>query len=311
MEGSGGCTANAPALVRFIDSVFGRGSKAPFVAKEWLDAIAARPSFTAPNATSWLGLGWVVIPVAAGTRFNFNGSIGGTYAEVYYLPNGNSFAFITNTSVPATDGDTAPLGAQIFAALSVLPGSATDLWSQARYTDSSADFPVVRAQKGVVQAASFEPGITPGSWFSILGWNLARSTRLWEGADFDGDRLPLKLDGVEVKINGQSAAVYYISPTQINAQVPGLSTTGTATLQVVRDGIPSQPEAIEIRPASPKFFLYSLGGKSFVAALQTDGSVVADSLLAPGLRAARSGDTVQIFGTGFAPSPTGTIVSGT
>ena len=161
MEGSGGWTANAPALVRFIDSVFGRGSKAPFFAKEWLDAIATRPSFTAPNATSWLGLGWVVIPVPAGTRFHVNSSIGGAYAEVYYL--------------------------------------ATDLWSQARDTDSSANFPVVRAQKGVVQAASFEPGITSGSWFSILGWNLARSTRLWEGADFDGDRLPLKLTASKSK----------------------------------------------------------------------------------------------------------------
>lgn len=310
MEGSGGWTANAPALVRFIDSVFGRGGRAPFLSKEWMDAIAARPSFTPASARSWIGLGWVVSPVAAGLRFNFNGSISGSYAELHYLPNGNSFAFITNSSVPAVDGDAAALGTRMFATLGPAPGVATDLWTQSRYVDGAAEGPAVRSQKGVVGGASFEPGLTPGSWFSILGWNLAKTTRLWEGSDFQGDRLPLRLDGVEVKINGQAAAVYYISPTQINAQVPGLTTSGTATLQVIRDGVASQPEAVEIRANAPEFFRYSLGGKSFVAAVQTDGTVVADPVLAPGLRAARAGSTVQIFGTGFAVSRAGVVVNG-
>ncbi len=311
MEGSGGWTANAPALVRFVDTLFGRGTRAPFFSREWIDAIAARPTFTAANAGSWIGLGWRIRPVPAGLHYSFDGSIGGTYAEVNHLPNGNSYAYITNTSLPTGDGETAPLSTEIFNTMAALNGSSVDLWTQARYIDGLSNLPVVRSQQGVVQGASFQPGVTPGSWFTILGWNLSRTTRLWDGNDFNGDRLPIRLDGVEVRVNGQLAAVYYVSPTQINAQVPGLMTAGTATLQVFRDGIASQPEAIEIRMNAPEFFRYTLGGKSFVAALQVDGSVVADPALAPGLRAARAGGTVQIFGTGFAASEAGIVVSRT
>ena len=311
MEGSGGWTANAPALVRFVDTLFGRGTRAPFFSREWIDAITARPSFTAANAASWIGLGWTISPVAAGFRYRFNGSIGGTYAEVYHLPNGNSYAYITNTSLPTVDGETAPLSTEIFNTLASLSGSSGDLWNQAKYIDGLSNAPFVRSQQGVVHGASFQPGVTPGSWFSILGWNLSRTTRLWEGSDFTGDRLPIRLDGVEVRVNGQLAAVYYVSPTQINAQVPGPLAAGTATLQVFRDGIPSQPEAVEIRMNAPEFFRYTLGGKNFVAALQVDGSVVADPVLAPELRAARAGSMVQIFGTGFAASQSGIVVSGT
>jgi uncharacterized protein (TIGR03437 family) len=231
-------------------------------------------------------------------------------SEVYYLDNGRSYAYITNTSGEANENAAGPISQRIFQAVAPLPGVAGDLYSQPRYTDGSANAPQIRAQKGVVHGASFEHGITAGSWFTILGWNLGKTTRLWAEADFtNGSQLPTKIDGVEVKLNGIPAAVYYVSPTQINAQVPSITNPGTATLEVIVDGIKSDPEPIEIRLASPEFFRYNLGGKSFVAAIFTDGNVVADPILAPGLRAAKAGDTVQIFGTGFAIAPAGTVVT--
>jgi uncharacterized protein (TIGR03437 family) len=307
LEGSGGWTANAPALVRFINRVFGRQGQPAFFKPETLTQIQARPAYEPSTATIWYGLGWQVIPVAAGNRIRFAGGLRGTMSEVYYYPNGVTYSFITNTStVEDVSGAISSRMAQNFSGITI---TGPNLLTTARYSEGDRIFPTIRPQKGVVHGASFEPGITPGSWFSILGWNLATTTRLWEGRDFDGNKLPTKLDGVEVRINGQPAAVYYVSPTQINAQVPNLTIPGTATLQVIRDGVPSQPEPIEIRRAAPEPFRYSLGGKSWIVATLPDNTVVADPTLAPGLRAAAPGNTITIYGTGFAIAPAGEIVA--
>ncbi len=49
--------------------------------------------------------------------------------------------------------------------------------------------------------------------------------------------LPLAttLDSVQVLINGKAAPVYYVSPTQINFEIPIDAATGDGTLQVVRN----------------------------------------------------------------------------
>lgn len=311
LEGSGGWVATAPALVRFVDGIFGRSGKPAFFSDATLQEIKERPSFTPSNATEWIGLGWQVIPVSAGQRIRFAGGLRGTMSEVYYLPNGNSYAYITNYSSDNTENAAGPLSSQLFTALSGLPGASGDLFSAQAYTDGPASAPQIRAQKGVVHGASFEPGVVAGSWFSILGWKLSESTRLWGDSDFSNGRLPLTLDGVQVTINDKPAAIYYVSPTQINAQVPDLgSFVGTATLRVIRNGVAGDPEPLEIRSSAPEFFRYSLGNKSFVAAVHTDGTVVADAALAPGLRPATAGETVQIFGTAFASAPAGVIVTG-
>lgn len=311
LEGSGGWVATAPALLRFIDGIFGRGTTNPFFSAATISEILAPPSFTPANATNWIGYGWQVIPVGDNrVRVRFAGGLRGTMSEFYYLPNGNSYAYITNYSGEDSDNDAGALSSQLLAALSPLPGIAGDLYTRPAFTEGEGNEPQIRAQKGVVQGASFEPGIVSGSWFSILGWNLSTTTRLWENSDFDGKRLPTNLSGVQVFINDKPAAVYYISPTQINAQVPDLgSFTGTATLRVVRNGISSDPEPIEIRASAPEWFRFSLADKSFVAALHTsDNSVIADPSLAAGFRPAAVGEIIQIYGTGFTASPAGELV---
>jgi uncharacterized protein (TIGR03437 family) len=306
LEGTGGWTANAPALLRFVNKMFGRGTTALFNAAT-IDEIRRKPAYAAVDATNWYGLGWAIVQVPAGFRIWFSGGIRGTVAHMMFLPNGNSYAMIANS-----DGD--GLGDEMFnegiARLSALPGNATNLATTAAYTDGPADLPSIRAQEGVVQGASFKHGVTAGSWFSIIGWKLANTTRLWTGSDFPADgSLPTRIDGVEVKVNGIAAAVYYVSPTQINAQVPAIATPGTATLQVFRDGVASNPEPIEIRASSPEYFRYAVGGKDYVVAVHLDGSVVADPAVVPGLRAAAAGETVQIYGTGFAVAPAGRVVA--
>jgi hypothetical protein len=75
------------------------------------------------------------------------------------------------------------------------------------------------SKNGVVNGASFQPGLVSGSWATIQGSNLSSVTDTWAKSIVDG-KLPDQLDGVYVTIGGAPAYIYYISPTQINLIVP-------------------------------------------------------------------------------------------
>jgi len=88
------------------------------------------------------------------------------------------------------------------------------------------------AISGVSNNASGQAGIAGGSWVSIYGTNLSATTRSWQNADIVGNSLPTALDGVSVKINGKAAAVYYISPGQLNVQAPTDNSRGPVQVEV-------------------------------------------------------------------------------
>ena len=56
--------------------------------------------------------------------------------------------------------------------------------------------------------------------------------RAWQTSDFLQNKLPTQLDGVGVTVNGESAFVSYVSPTQINILVPADVTPGQAQIKV-------------------------------------------------------------------------------
>ena len=72
----------------------------------------------------------------------------------------------------------------------------------------------------------------PGSYLEIYGANLAESTRSWEASDFVNNIAPTSLDGVSVTVGGQRAFVNFVSPTQVNVQVPA-TVSLNAALSVV------------------------------------------------------------------------------
>ena len=80
----------------------------------------------------------------------------------------------------------------------------------------------------VANAEGESPVIAPNTWVEIKGVNLAPSgdARIWQGSDFVGNLMPTQLDKVSVTVNGKSAFVYYISPTQINVLTPPDSMSG-------------------------------------------------------------------------------------
>jgi uncharacterized protein (TIGR03437 family) len=176
---------------------------------------------------------------------------------------------------------------------------------------------------GIVTASAFGafPSVAPGSWIEIYGSNLAADSRSWTGADFTGVNAPTSLDGTKVTIGGQPAFIDYISPTQVNAQVPSNVATGSQPVIVTSAAGASTASTIAVNQQEPGLLAPSsflVGGKQYVAALFSDGATF---VLPPGAvagvpsRRAQPGDTITLYGVGFGPvtpnTPAGQVVQQT
>jgi uncharacterized protein (TIGR03437 family) len=155
----------------------------------------------------------------------------------------------------------------------------------------------------VVNGASFLPGNASGAFLTVFGSNLSATTRTWAGPDFNGDQLPLELDGVSVTVNGLPAYVAYVSLNQANVLVPDDPTIGQVEVQLTNAMGTSNAISANKAQFSPAFFTVS---STNAAALHADG--VSIGPVAPAYR----GETIMLFGTGFGltkpPVPTGRIV---
>lgn len=168
---------------------------------------------------------------------------------------------------------------------------------------------------GVRDAFNFTENISSHSWVAIAGTNLSAAERTWDGA-IEGNNLPLTLAGVSVKINNKPAPVYFVSPAQVNVLAPLDEATGDVQVVVSNANGDSEPLVIRRAAAAPAFYTpFAQNGRFFVTAVALDGTIVGkmgvDSRVR---RAARPGETIQIFGSGFGPTnppaPTEQLVSG-
>ena len=107
---------------------------------------------------------------------------------------------------------------------------------------------------GFVNAADGSPRLSPGVLFSIYGVNLSASTQQAAAAPW-----PTTLAGVTVNINGRNAPLYFVSPGQINGQVPFETSNGRSIARVTLNGVSSPEATAEIAPASPGILLFGAG----------------------------------------------------
>jgi len=149
---------------------------------------------------------------------------------------------------------------------------------------------------GVINAASFQPGIVSNSWATILGTNLAPRTDDWTNAIVNG-RLPTSLDGVSVSVGGKAAVVYFISAGQLNMLVPDLP-AGPTTITVTTPAGASAAVSATVVAYAPAFFAWP--GNQAVATRQ-DYSFAAKGGTFSGVNttAAKPGDILLLWGTGF------------
>ena len=158
----------------------------------------------------------------------------------------------------------------------------------------------------ILNGASFREAASAGGWVSLFGDNLSSTERGWEDQDFDGMKLPTSLDGVSVNVNDRDMAVAYVGASQINALIFHDVTTGESAYISVTNGLgTSVPVRVVIRPIYPALFSLPPEAGRYVAAVHLDGTIVGRPGLCDGdvvTRPARSGDIIQLFGTGFGPT---------
>jgi uncharacterized protein (TIGR03437 family) len=142
--------------------------------------------------------------------------------------------------------------------------------------------PVIAA---VVNGASFAGGsLAPGSAITITGTALSTTTAQFASTP------PTTLGGTTVTINGQAIPLFYVSPTQINGQLPFEISAGTASVKVMSNGATSIASSITVAAAAPGIFLI---GTNRAAVTNGDGTVNTSA------NPTTPGDTLTIYFTGI------------
>lgn len=179
--------------------------------------------------------------------------------------------------------------------------------------------PVIRSSLGVISASAFGgfSALAPGSWMEIYGTNLANElSQVWGSSDFKGNLAPTALAGTTVTIGGLPAYIDFVSPGQVNAQVPSGVPMGPQPVIVTTAGGSSLARTITVNPVEPGMLapaVFKLPAGQYVAALFPDGVTFVLPPI-PGAPTARAkpGDTIIFYGVGFGPvtpdTPAGQIV---
>lgn len=162
------------------------------------------------------------------------------------------------------------------------------------------------SQGGVISAASFggSTTIAPGTWIEIYGTNLSTATRDWGGA-FSGANAPTTLDNVKVTIANRDAFISFISPGQVNAQVPAGVGDGPTSLTVTNANGTSDSFSVTVRSRNPALLsppAFRVNNVQYLAALFPDNTTfVGRTGFIAGINArpARAGETIITYGIGF------------
>jgi uncharacterized protein (TIGR03437 family) len=114
---------------------------------------------------------------------------------------------------------------------------------------------------GILNSANYAGApLAAGSLVSVFGTELAPSVIAATAVP-----LPTTLGPVSVTIGGIPAALHFVSPTQINVQIPWNVTGPTANMVVTTNGIASPPSPVALGIANPG--IYSVNGSGTGQAL--------------------------------------------
>jgi uncharacterized protein (TIGR03437 family) len=210
----------------------------------------------------------------------------------------------TGSTVLMVSADLLPIGTYTGAITITSANTANTIMSTIPVTfvvaAPSAQAPVISL---VANAEGESPAIAPNTWVEIKGTNLAPAgdSRVWQGSDFVNNRMPTQLDGVSATVNGKSAYVFYISPTQVNILTPPDAMQGQVPVQITNNGATSAAFSAPAQGVSPSFFVFN--GGPYVAATHSNGSLLGPASLFPGSTTpAKPGETVVLYANGFGPT---------
>ena len=146
----------------------------------------------------------------------------------------------------------------------------------------------------------------PGSFVEIYGSNLAGTARDWTTNDFTGPNAPTSLDGVTVTVGGTAAYIAYVSPAQVNIQIPDGVPSGPANIVLSYQRQSSAPAQFTINSTEPGFYAptnLNVNGKQYIGAVHSATGALVNGGNIPGLPTApaQPGETLIFYGTGFGP----------
>lgn len=139
---------------------------------------------------------------------------------------------------------------------------------------------------GVVDAAQFQATLSPGGLGSIFGSNLAPSI-----AGATSTPLPTELAGVSIEVDGVAAPLIFVSPNQINFQMP-FEASGSSSVEIraVRDGVAGAAVQAAVATFAPQVFANPATGEPIV--------VRQDASLVDAAHPATDGDVLIVYLTG-------------
>jgi len=158
---------------------------------------------------------------------------------------------------------------------------------------------------GIVPVYSTSTTIQPGEWVSIYGSNLASTSATWSG------NFPTSLGNTTVTIDGKPAYLSMVSAGQINLQAPDDQFIGVVPV-VVTTPAGNTTSMVTLAQVAPSFLLPDSKHVAGII-LRSDGSGAygggtydipgpTGSSLGYATVAAKAGDTVELYGTGFGPT---------
>jgi uncharacterized protein (TIGR03437 family) len=169
-------------------------------------------------------------------------------------------------------------------------------------------FDATPAIQSVITASSYGAfnAVAPGTWMEVYGTNFANVlSQTWAAANFNGNAAPTALGGTTVTIGGQPAYIDFISPGQVNAQVPSNIAAGPQPVVVSMAGGTSAPYTTTVNVTEPGLLapaVFDLAAGQYVVALFPDGVTY---VLPPGVTTAvptaraKAGNTIMLYGVGF------------
>jgi uncharacterized protein (TIGR03437 family) len=169
--------------------------------------------------------------------------------------------------------------------------------------------PAIRASSGVISAGGYGgfSSIAPATWIEIYGTNLANiPTKTWGAADFTGNQAPTALGGTTVTIAGLPAYIDFVSPGQINAQVPSGVPTGLQPVVVTTAGGVSLAYSVNVNTVEPGLLApasFLVNGNQYAVALFSNTLTYVLPFNVGGVLTARAkpGDNITFYGIGFGP----------
>jgi uncharacterized protein (TIGR03437 family) len=138
-----------------------------------------------------------------------------------------------------------------------------------------------------VSAASFDANapVAANSIASAFGSDLAPGTEQAATRPLPAELLGVRVNVIDSASTSRSAALFFVSPQQINFLIPEGSADGNASVEVVRDGETIGRGTVAIRTVAPALFAINAAGQGVAAGLVTvqrsDGSRSTQTIFNP------------------------------